>query len=163
MCIHLYVEVIQCSGVAWICDCLTGGPSTLGICAFFYMWNLFGVVVLHGSMISWWGASAMGIFAFFYVKLIWCSCVAWIHDQLMGGICHGYICILLYVKLIWCSGVAWIYDWLTGGPSALGICAFVYMWNLFGVVVLDGSMIDWWGVHMPWVYLHSTICETYLV
>ena len=27
--------------------------------------------------------------------------------------------------------------------SAFGICAFFYMWNLFGVVVFQRSMLDW--------------------
>ena len=90
------------------------------------MWNLFGVVVLHGSMIDWW-----------------------------GSICHSYICILLYVKLIWCSGVAWIYDWLMGGPSAMHIFTFCCMWNWFGVVVLHGSMINWWGVGS---FCHGYMC-----
>ena len=38
------------------------------------------------------------------------------------------------MKPIQCSGVAWIYGQLTGG-----------------------------GVHLPWVYVHSSICETDLV
>ena len=51
----------------------------MGICAFFFMGNLFSVVVLHRSVVNG------------------------------GYICHGYMCILLYVILIWCSGVALIY------------------------------------------------------
>ena len=53
----------------------------------------------------------------------------------MGSVCHCYICILLYVKLIWCSGVAYIYGQLEEGG----------------------------GVSLPLVYVHSAICETYLV
>ena len=52
--------------------------SAMGICAFFYMRNLFSVVVFHRSMVSW----------------------------RRGYICFWYMCILLYAKLIWCSGVA---------------------------------------------------------
>ena len=52
--------------------------SAMGICAFFYMSNLFGVVVFHRSMVNW----------------------GW------GYICLRYMCILLYAKLIQCSGVA---------------------------------------------------------
>ena len=44
-----------------------------------------------------------------------------------------YMCILLYVKLIWCNGIPYIYCQL-------------------------GS-----GVHVFSVYVHSAICETYLV
>ena len=44
----------------------------------------------------------------------------------------------------------------------MGICAFFYMWNLFGVVVLHRSVVDW-GVHLPWVYVHSSISDTDLV
>ena len=36
------------------------------------------------------------------------------------------------------------------------------MQNLFSVVVLHRSMVNW-GVCLPWVYVHSSICETYLV
>ena len=50
-----------------------------------------------------------------------------------GYICHGYICILLYMKRIWSSGVPEIYDGLEE------------------------------GVCLPWVYVHSSICETYSV
>ena len=49
--------------------------------------------------------------------------------------------------------------------SAMGICAFCYMENLFGVVVLHRYMVNWsrGGVSLPWVYVHSSICKTYLV
>ena len=53
------------------------------------------------------------------------------------------MCILLYVKLIWCSGIPYIYDQLEGGISALGTCAFCYMINLFDVVVFHRSMVNW--------------------
>ena len=61
-----------------------GGTSAMGICAFFYMWHWFGVVVFQRSMFNG------------------------------GYICHGYMCILLYVKLIWCSGVPQISGQLGG-------------------------------------------------
>ena len=44
-----------------------------------------------------------------------------------------YICILLYVKLIWCNGAPYIYCQLE------------------------------WGVDVFSVYVHSAICDTYLV
>ena len=69
------IEVIQCSGVPVIYG-QKGGPSALGTCAFFYMLNVCGVVVLHRSMVD-------------------CG----------GSICLGYICILLYLKLIGCNGI----------------------------------------------------------
>ena len=66
-----------------------------------------------------------------YVKLIWCSGIPYIYDQMEGRyICPEYMCILLYIKLIWCSGIQYIYGQL--GEGAL-------------------------------VYVHSAICETYLV
>ena len=108
------VVVLHGSVVNWL-----GGPSALGICAFFSMLNLFGVVALHGSMVYWWGRES---------------------------ICLGYMWILLYVKLMQCNGVTQIYVWLTGGcPSVFSICACFYMLNLFSVVVLHGSMVYWWG------------------
>ena len=48
-----------------------------------------------------------------------------------------------------------------GGTSALHICAFCYMLNLFGVVVLHRSMVNWRKGAL--VYVYSAICETYLV
>ena len=53
----------------------------------------------------------------------------------MGSVCHGYMCILLYGKLIQCSGFPEIYAQLEEGS----------------------------GVSLPWVYVHSSICQTYLV
>ena len=77
------------------------------------------------------------------------------------------MCILLYGKLNWCSGFLEIYALLEKegwGQSAMGICAFFSMSNLFGVVVFQRSMLNWRkGVHLPSVYVHSSICETYLV
>ena len=51
----------------------------------------------------------------------------------MGSVCHGYMCILLYVKLMQCSGFPEI-----SAQLGLGVC-------------------------LPSVYVHSSICETYLV
>ena len=47
--------------------------------------------------------------------------------------------------------------------SDIGICAFCYMLNLFGVVVFQRSMVNWRGIHLSLVYVHSAICETYVV
>ena len=55
MCILLYVKLIWCSGVAYIYGLIREGDgvqSALGICAFFYMQNLFSVVVLYRSMVN---------------------------------------------------------------------------------------------------------------
>ena len=132
LCISQYE--IQCSGLAVIYAWLMGGPSVMHICPCFYMWNLFGVVVLHGSMINWQGGpSDMHICACFYM---------W---KLLGVV-------VLHGSMI---------DWW--GASAMHICAFFYMWNLFGEVVLHGSMNNWWGVHLPCISVHASICVTYLV
>ena len=106
------VVVFQWSMVNW------GGLSVLGISAFYYMWNLFGVVVFHGSRINWLGSpSALGICAFCYMF------------NLFGVVVlHGPMA-----------------DWL-GGPSSLGICAFCYMFNIFGVVLLHGPTVNCRGI-----------------
>ena len=47
------------------------GQSVIGICAFFYMSNLFGVVVFERSIFEWrrgWSLSVIGICAFFYMS-----------------------------------------------------------------------------------------------
>ena len=70
---------------------------------------------------------------------------------------QGYMCILLYVKLLGFNSVALIYGQFGGpGPSAMGICAFCYTWNLLGVTVLHGSMVNL-RVHQPWVYVNPAI------
>ena len=71
------------------------------------------------------------------------------------------MCIVLYVKLIWCSGIPYIYGQLEGGTSVLGICAFCYMLNLCGVVVFHRSLVN--CRRGAFVYVHSAVCETYLV
>ena len=44
----------------------------------------------------------------------------------------------------------------------MGICAFCYMLNLFSVVVLHRSMVNWEEGGLG-VYVHSAICITYSV
>ena len=134
---------------------LTYSRKALSICAFCYMWNLFGVVVFHTSIVNWrWGAWYMCILL--SVKLFWCSGIPYIYGQLdrgtcalsicafcymlnvfgvvvfhrsmvnwRGYICPKYMCILLYVKLIWCSSILYIYGQLDRGTYALSICAFL--------------------------------------
>ena len=133
MWILLYVRLIRCKSVAWMYAWLEV-LSAIGICALCYRWNLFGVMVLHRSMLTWrrgWGQSAIGICAFFYI-CNWLS-VMMLHRSMLiwGSICHGYMCILQYMKLIGCKILAWISDWL--------------------------------GVHLPRVYVNSTIYKTYWV
>ena len=101
-----------------------GDMCALGIYAFANMWNWFGVVVFHRSMVNWrrgGGISALGICAFFYmwnlfgVVVFQRSMVNW-----RRGPC--YMCILLYVKLIWCSSIPYIYGQLEeGGTSYLSV------------------------------------------
>ena len=44
-----------------------------------------------------------------------------------------YMCILLYMKVIWCNAIPYIYFQLE------------------------------WGVYVSSVYVHSAICDTYLI
>ena len=104
------------------------------------------------------------------MKLIWCSGFAEIYAQLEEGVrsvCHEYMCLLLYMKLTRCNGFPEIYAQLEeGGQSTMGICAFWYIWNSFGVVVFQRSMLNWRREHevnLPWVYVHSAIYETYFM
>ena len=87
--LHYQSDILQHNGTNYeqllFSSDIGAGTSAMGICAFFYMWNLFGVVVFQRCMVNW------------------------------GDVCHGYMCILLYVKLIWCSGVPEMYGWLPGG------------------------------------------------
>ena len=72
MCILLYVKLVQCSCFAQIYPQLEKGPSALGICAFCYMLNLFGVVVLQ-DLWSIGGGRPWYICILLYVKLIQCN------------------------------------------------------------------------------------------
>ena len=60
--------------------------------------NLFGVVVLHRSLVNW-RRGPWFMCILLYVKLIWCSGITQIYGQMVG----------------------------VGGTSVLGICAFCYM------------------------------------
>ena len=103
MCILLYVKLIRCSGIPYIYGQLGG----LGICAFYYMLNLCGVVVFHISMVDCRGyIHPMYMCILLYVKLMCCSGIPEIFGGLERGyICPKYMCILLYVELIWCSRI----------------------------------------------------------
>ena len=185
----------------------------MGICAFCYIWNLFGVVVFQRSIVNLRrGVGSvchddLGICAFYY---IWnCFGVVVLHRSIVnwGDVSHGYMCILLYVKLIWC-GVPEMYGWLPGcqqereRPSVLDlyfdmgclhwICPYFWMdiqYFYLGypdLVIYDwegGSVCHWFmcilsyvkamkcsgvaeiygwlmGGHLPWVYVHSFICQS---
>ena len=80
MCILLYVTSIQCSSIWYIYGQL-GCPSNLGLCAFCYMQNLFGVVVFHRSMVNW-RRRLWHMCILLYVKLIWCSGIPKIYGSL---------------------------------------------------------------------------------
>ena len=98
--------------------------------------NLFGVVIFHTSLVDW----------------------SEVHLP------YRYMCILLYVKLIQCSGIALgsMVNWRRG---SFGICAFCcIVSNLFDVAIFHTSMVYWeGGTSALQVYVHSAICETYLV
>ena len=88
----------------------------------------------------------------------------------MGSVCHGYMCILLYVELIWCSGFPEIYAQLEEGggwgQSAMGICAFYSVKLIWcsGFPEIYAQLEEGvGGVSLPWVYVHSSVCETYSV
>ena len=56
-----------------------------------------------------------------------------------------YMCIVLYVKLLWCSGLQGMYDQLTRGvhlPCVYVHCAISARADKFGVVVFKASMLD---------------------
>ena len=71
------------------------------------------------------------------------------------------MCILLYVKLIWCSGIPEMYGQMEEGGH--GTCAFCSMCNFFGVVIFYTSIVDCRGAHLPYIYVHSAICQTFAV
>ena len=52
------------------------------------------------------------------------------------------------------------YAQLEKGISALSIFAFCCILNLFDVVVFHRSLVNWRGVQVPYVYVHSAVCYT---
>ena len=178
MCIVLYMKLIWCDGFPEIYAQLEEGVVV----------NLPWVYVhcaIYETYLVWWfsrdlcsigggvGSICHGYMCtVLYMKLIWCDGFPEICARLeewVGSICHGYMCIVLYMNFIWCNEFPEIYAQLeegVGGQSAMGICALCYIWNVFGVMVFQRSMLDWRrgrGVNLPWVYVHCAIYETYLV
>ena len=193
------VVVFHISLVNW-----GGGTSVLGIYAFCYMWNLFGVVVIHRSMINWrrgslvyvhcylWNFFGVAVFHIsminwrryicpqymwivLYINHMWCSGIPYIYGQLeWQAFCciwnvfsvvvfhrsivnwrrgAWYMCMLLSVKLCWWSSISYMYDQLAE-ISVLSKCALCYMWNIFGVVVLHRSIVNW----RRWVFGTCALC-----
>ena len=128
----------------------------MGICAFCYMWNLLGVMVLQRHMLDWrrgWHCIDHWLIAggcmLLYMKLILCSGFPEIYTQLeeRGGVnlpwvyvhCAVYETYVVYWfsrDLCSIGGEGW-------GQSAMGICALCCIWNLCGVLVVQRSMLDW--------------------
>ena len=126
------------------------GQSAIGICAFLYMSNLFGLVVFQGSIFELEegvGSVCHGYMCILQcVKLISCSGFPEIYADLeekVGSFCHGNMSILLYVKLISCSQFSKYLSSIGGGgvvSLSVGMCAFISISNLFGVVILQRSI-----------------------
>ena len=122
MCILLYVELMQCSGIPQIYGQLEQGALLCilsGICETY---------LVQWYSIDLWSSGGDGpwyMCILLYVQLMWCSGIPQIYAPWRGCICPRYMCILLYVELIWCSGIPQRYGQLE--EMGLGICAFCYM------------------------------------
>ena len=72
MCILLYVKLIWCSGIPQVYGQLEVGKLILLFTSYekiSSLWNLFGVLVFHRSMVNWGGGmSALCIYAFCYMS-----------------------------------------------------------------------------------------------
>ena len=94
-----------------------------------------------------------------YVKLMWCSGIPQIYGQLEEG--PWSMCILLYVRLKWCSGILQIYGQLEGAyicPKFMCILLYVNLMQCAGISQIYGQLEE-----DTQVYVHSAICEIYLV
>ena len=123
MCKLLYVKLIWCNGLVWSYGWLMGVhlPWIYVLCAIPVRADKFGVAVFKASMLDWLGVHLPSV----------------------------YMCIVLYVKLIWCNYLACSYGQF-GGKSVMGICALCYIWNLFGVMVVQRSMFEWRRGKLMW-------------
>ena len=99
-----------------------------------------------------------------YMKPIWCNSIPNIYARLKGCQSAMGICACCSIWNL-CGVMVFQRSMLNcrGCQSAMGICACCSIWNLCGVMVFQTSMFDWRGVHLPWVYLHAALYETYLV
>ena len=77
-----------------------------------------------------------------------------------------YMCILLYVKLMCCNGILWMYCSIRVWEEMY----LQYMYIILHVKVIWCNMVfhrcifTWTGGYMyPPVYVHSAMCETYVV
>ena len=126
---------VGCSGIQGIYTRLQVEQCPTGICALCYIWNVFGVMVLQRSILSWRGQSA-----------------------------SRYMCIVLYIERchemcqVWCCGIAGIYAWL-GGQFAMDICALYYIWVIWCNGFTDYASLEVGGVNLPWVYVYCAIYE----
>ena len=70
-----------------------GGTSALGVCAFCYILNLFGVVVFHRCMVNWSRGALVYVYSAICLNLD--AVVVSIDLWSIGGGGHWYVCILL--------------------------------------------------------------------
>ena len=134
------MKLLWCSGLTWIYVQLEEGWGVS------LSWKLFSVMVFQRSMLDWLGGplAKVGLSAKF--ALIYVSCFGVV-------VLHGSI-----VNWRWGVNLPWIHATplhlpcqstidpcytVTPQQSALGICAWCSVWNLCGVVVFHGSMVNW--------------------
>ena len=72
------------------------------------------------------------------MKLFWCNGFAEIYAR-SSMRCAKFGVVVMKVSMLHCEG-----------QSAIGICALCYIQNVFGVMVLQRSMLDWRrGLNLP--------------
>ena len=155
--LHCYTS--SCQLTIDPCYTVTPHKSAQGICALCYMWNLCGVVVIHGSMVNWReGDNSASRSAKFGVVVCKASLLKW------GSICHRSMPhhytsplpidhrSMLHCYTSTCQLTIDPCYTITPHKSAQGICALCYMWNLCGVLVFHGSMVNWrrGGISLSW-------------
>ena len=95
MCILLYVKRKWCSGILQIYGQLEGAYICPGyMCILLYV-NPLHLVVFHISMVNWRRTPRYMCILLLYMKLIWCSGIPQIYDQLEEGslvYVHSAIC-----------------------------------------------------------------------
>ena len=152
----------------------------MGSCALCYIWNLFGVMVFQRSMLDWPGGPLAKVCLSAKFALIYVSCfgVVVLHGSMVNwrreSICHRSMLHhytspatspWIHATLLHLPYQATIDPCYTVTPhkSALIICAWCCMWNSCGVVVFQGSMLDWrgcsqsvmkliWCSGLTWIY-----------
>ena len=149
------------------------GQSAMGKCAFCYICNLFGAVVLHRAMVDQRRGHGVSLpWVYVHSAIYETYLVQWFFRDLWltGG--GGVSLPLVYVHSA--IYVTYSVQWFFRDPCLIGGDGVSLPWVYVHSAIYETYLVQWFfrdlwliggreGVSLPWEYVHSSICETYLV